>query len=95
MYAASAPHPGHFGALLAKCPAAAPAPLPRTADDPRGLTAPAPLVIGDTGFVRVEHAAEVQRLSPRSRPAVLPATPHLTLMRRTPLLLPLPDEFLG
>ncbi|MGW9497670.1 hypothetical protein ACWG5P_25385 [Streptomyces prasinus] len=94
-YAVSAPYPEHFGGLLATCPAAAHAPLPWTADDLRGLTAPTLLVIGDTGFVRVEHAAEVQRLSPRSRPAVLPATPHLTLLRRTSLLPPLPDEFVG
>ncbi|MET8218919.1 alpha/beta fold hydrolase [Streptomyces hirsutus] len=94
-YAASAPYPERFEDLLAKCSAAAHAPLPWTADDLRGLAAPTLLVIGDTDFVRVEHAAEMQRLIPRSRPAVLPATTHMTLMRRTSLLLPLLDEFLG
>ncbi|MER6150942.1 alpha/beta fold hydrolase [Streptomyces hirsutus] len=94
-YAASAPYPERFEDLLAKCSAAAHAPLPWTADDLRGLAAPTLLVIGDTDFVRVEHAAEMQRLIPRSRLAVLPATTHMTLMRRTSLLLPLLDEFLG
>ncbi|GAB3168916.1 alpha/beta hydrolase [Streptomyces incanus] len=94
-YTASAPHPERFEDLLAKCSAVARAPLPWTADDLRGLTAPTLLVIGDTDFVRVEHAAEMQRLIPRSRLAVLPATTHMALMRRTSLLLPLLDEFLG
>ncbi|MFF3462760.1 alpha/beta fold hydrolase [Streptomyces sp. NPDC002619] len=93
-YAASAPHPERFQELLAKCTAAANAPLPWTADDLRGLRTPTLLVVGDTDFVRVEHAAEMQRLIPGARLAVLPATTHMALMRRTSLLLPLLSEFL-
>jgi pimeloyl-ACP methyl ester carboxylesterase len=94
-YAAVAPHPEHFQDFLAKVTAAAHAPLPWTAHDLRGLDAPTLLVIGDTDFVRVEHAAEMQELIPGAQLAVLPATTHVDLMRRTSLLLPLLTEFLG
>jgi pimeloyl-ACP methyl ester carboxylesterase len=94
-YAAVAPHPEHFQAFLAKTSAAANAPLPWTADDLRALTASTLLVIGDTDFMRVEHAAEMQQLIPDARLAVLPGTTHMALMRRTSLLLPLLDEFLN
>ena len=70
------------------------APLPWTADDLRGLQAPTLLVIGDTDFVRIEHAAEMHGLIPGAELAVLPATTHMALMRRTSLLLPLLTEFL-
>jgi pimeloyl-ACP methyl ester carboxylesterase len=93
-YAAVSPHPEHFQDFLAKCSTAAHGPLPWTADDLRALEAPTLLVIGDTDFVRVEHAAEMHRLIPRSRLAVLPDTTHMSLMKRTSLLLPMLDEFL-
>ncbi|MET7457823.1 alpha/beta hydrolase [Streptomyces sp. NPDC005574] len=94
-YAAAAPHPEQFEKLLAKCTAAAHSPLPWTADDLRGIQAPTLLVVGDTDFVRLEHAAEMRELIPRARLAVLPDTTHMALMRRTSLLLPILDEFLG
>ncbi|MFG3275711.1 alpha/beta fold hydrolase [Streptomyces luteogriseus] len=94
-YAAVAPDPGHFEAFMAKCGAAAHVPLPWTADDLRGLAAPTLLVLGDTDFLRVEHAAEMRDLIPGARLAVLPDTTHMTLMRRTDLLLPMLEEFLG
>ena len=92
-YAAVAPDPGHFQDFLAKVSAAAQAPLPWTADDLRTLRAPTLLLVGDSDFVRVEHAAEMHRLIPEAQLAVLPATTHMALMRRTSLLLPLLGEF--
>lgn len=59
------------------------------------MEAPTLLIIGDRDFVRVEHAAEMQRLIPRAQLAVLPATTHMALMRRTDVLLPVVGEFLG
>ena len=94
-YAAVAPDPGHFQDFLTKVTATAHAPLPWTADDLRGLEAPTLLVVGDTDFVRVEHAAEMQGLIPGAELAVLPATTHVVLMRRTSLLVPLLTGFLG
>ncbi|MEU7721386.1 alpha/beta fold hydrolase [Streptomyces tibetensis] len=94
-YAAVAPDPGHFADFMAKCGTAAHAPLPWTADDLRALAAPTLLVLGDTDFLRVEHAAEMRDLIPDARLAVLPDTTHMALMRRTELLLPMLEEFLG
>jgi pimeloyl-ACP methyl ester carboxylesterase len=94
-YAAVAPHPEHFEEFLGRVTGAAHAPLPWTADDLRGLTAPTLLLIGDTDFVRIEHAAEMRELIPGARLAVLPGTTHVELMRRTPVLLPLLTEFLN
>ncbi|WP_329373138.1 hypothetical protein [Streptomyces sp. NBC_01483] len=51
------------------------------------------LVVGDTGFVRVGHVAEIRRLIPLLRPTVVPVTVHMTLMRRMSLL-PVLGEFL-
>jgi len=94
-YAAVAPHAEHFQDFLAKVTAAAHAPLPWTADDLRALEAPTLLVVGDRDFVRVEHAAEMLELIPGAALAVLPATTHVALMRRTSLLVPLLTGFLG
>ncbi|MFI6654778.1 alpha/beta fold hydrolase [Streptomyces sp. NPDC050523] len=94
-YAAVAPHPEHFQDFLGKVSGAAHATLEWTADDLRALTAPTLLIVGDTDFVRVEHAAQMQELIPDARLAVVPATTHVALMRRTSVLLPLLTEFLG
>lgn len=93
-YARIAPFPEHFQDLLAKCSAAATAPLEWTADDLTGLTAPTLLVIGDHDFVRIEHAAEMLRLIPQARLAVLPDTTHMSLMTKADLLLPIVSAFL-
>jgi pimeloyl-ACP methyl ester carboxylesterase len=93
-YAAVAPHPEHFQDFLGKVTGAAHAPLPWTADDLRALPAPTLLIVGDTDFVRVEHAAEMQRLIPDAQLAVVPATTHVALMRRTSVVLPVLTEFL-
>ncbi|MEV0487717.1 alpha/beta hydrolase [Streptomyces sp. NPDC050508] len=93
-YAAVAPHPEHFQDFFAKTSAAANDPLPWTADDLRAVTVPTLLVIGDTDFFRVEHAAEMHRLIPDAQLAVLPGTTHMEVMRRK-VLLPLITEFLG
>ncbi|MFF7645655.1 alpha/beta fold hydrolase [Streptomyces canus] len=92
-YSVTAPRPEHFQDFLAKVSAAAHAPLPWAADDLRGLRVPTLLLVGDSDFVRVEHAAEMQQLIPEAQLAVLPATTHMTLMQRTSLLLPLLGEF--
>ncbi|SEG69055.1 Pimeloyl-ACP methyl ester carboxylesterase [Actinacidiphila yanglinensis] len=94
-YERVAPDPSHFGDFQAKCSAAAMAPLPWTGADLEGIAAPTLLVIGDTDFVRIEHAAEMHRLIPHSQLAVLPATTHMELVRRAALLLPMLDAFLG
>ena len=61
----------------------------------RGLAAPALLVIGDTDFVRIEHAAKMHRLIPDARLAVLPGCTHTDVVRQTGLILPMVEAFLA
>jgi hypothetical protein len=60
---------------------------------------------GDADGVRLEHVAEMFRLKgggihgdikPRSasRLAILPATTHVTLMQRMPVIVPMVNDFL-
>ncbi len=86
--------PEHFQDFFAKTSAAANDPLPWTADDLRAVTVPTLLVIGDTDFFRVEHAAEMHRLIPDAQLVVLPGTTHMEVMRHK-VLPPLLTEFLG
>lgn len=92
-HAAVAPHPEQFEAFAAKASA-----LPErhewSGDELRGLRVPVLLIVGDTDFVRVEHAAELLELVPDGRLAVLPDTTHGEVMRRAELVLPMVRGFL-
>lgn len=94
-YAATAPDPDHFQQLLAKCTATAHSHPGWSDEELRALAAPTLMVIGDTDFVRIEHAADVLRLIPNAELAVLPATTHLQVTRRTTALVPMLEAFLG
>ncbi|MFD7661211.1 alpha/beta fold hydrolase [Streptomyces sp. NPDC059788] len=59
-----------------------------------GLEAPVLLLVGDTDFVRLEHAVEMHELIPGSRLGVLPATTHSNLPRRADLVVPMVRAFL-
>jgi pimeloyl-ACP methyl ester carboxylesterase len=103
-YAAVAPRPGDFPALVEK--------LKRLdaeefdwSQEIREIAAPTLLVFGDADVVRPEHMAELFRLLgggvpgdltglPRARLAVLPGTTHVTVMNRIDWLLPMITEFL-
>ncbi|MEU9098354.1 alpha/beta hydrolase [Streptomyces sp. NPDC048361] len=93
-YAAVAPHPEHFHEFMAKCSAAA-GYEGWSEDDLRGLAAPALLILGDTDFVRIEHAAQLHRLLPDARLAILPDCRHMDVMRRAELVLPMVESFLA
>jgi pimeloyl-ACP methyl ester carboxylesterase len=104
-YARVAPNPGDWPKLIEKVKDMD-ADLPEwTADDLRGLAAPAMLVYGDSDIVRPEHMAETFRLLgggvpgdmaglPRARLAVLPGTTHVTLVQRADWLASMVTEFL-
>lgn len=94
-YARTAPHPEHFQDLLTKCTAAAHDHAGWSDDELRGVAAPVLLVIGDTDFVRVEHAAAMLGLIPEARLAILPATTHMAVTGRTELLMPMLETFLA
>lgn len=76
-----------------------------TADDIRGMKVPALLIIGDSDIIRPAHVVEMFLLlgggvigemagMPNSQLAVLPGTPHSTLMERDDLLVPIINGFL-
>jgi pimeloyl-ACP methyl ester carboxylesterase len=60
-----------------------------TRDQLRAIQAPTLLIIGDNDFVRIEHAAEMARLIPGCRLAVLPGTTHMNITSRGDLLVPM------
>lgn len=85
-YTAVAPDPDHFFATLEKA-------QPMVVDfqgwsdeQLRAITSPVLLIIGDTDFVRIEHAAAIHDLLPDSRLAVLPGCTHMAVMRRAELM---------
>lgn len=55
----------------------------------RAIRAPVLVAIGDNDFVRIEHAAEMARLIPDARLAVLPGTTHLGIVKRGAWLEPM------
>ena len=72
----------------------------------RGIKSPTLLVVGDSDLVRPEHIVEMFRLLgggvfgdmaaglPNSQLAILPGTSHVSLVRRTELLIPIINAFL-
>jgi pimeloyl-ACP methyl ester carboxylesterase len=94
-YARLAPDPDHFEAFAAKCSQAAGNPKGWTAAELGGLTAPTLLVFGDHDFIRLEHAVRMHDLIPGAQLAVLPSATHMGVLRRTAVVLPLIEEFLG
>ena len=93
-YERVAPDPGHFDAFRARTGQAAgsmswtPAELGR-------IGAPTLLIVGDHDFIKLEHAVEMAWLIPGAQLAVLPGTTHMGIMRRTDLMIPLIQGFLG
>ena len=55
----------------------------------RSIQAATLVAIGDNDFVRVDHAADVTRLIPNARLAVLPGTTHLGIVKREAWLEPM------
>jgi pimeloyl-ACP methyl ester carboxylesterase len=75
------------------------------ADQLKASTAPMFFIHGDADGVRLEHVAEMFRLKgggshgdikplSASRLAILPATTHVTLMQRMPVIVPMVNDFL-
>jgi len=54
-----------------------------------------PLVLtGDRDIVHPEHAVSMFRLFPNAQLAVLPGTDHMTVLRRSELVVPMVETFL-
>jgi pimeloyl-ACP methyl ester carboxylesterase len=94
-YARVAPDPGHFGAFAEKTSQAAGSLQGWTAAELGGITAPVLLIFGDHDFIKLEHAVEMHGLIPGAQLAILPHATHMDVMRRTNLILPMVQDFLG
>jgi pimeloyl-ACP methyl ester carboxylesterase len=95
VYEQVAPDPGHFDAFSDRLQPVVHEHPGWTADDLRRIGAPVLLVIGDTDFVRIEHAAEMHEMIPNSQLAVLPATRHTEVVQRVELVVPMLERFLA
>lgn len=93
-YRAVAPDPGHLEAFQAKVSRAPHMADDWSLDDLAAIDAPTLLVVGDTDFVRLDHAVHMQELI-GAQLAVLPGTTHTGLIRRADLLLPMLSTFLA
>jgi pimeloyl-ACP methyl ester carboxylesterase len=94
-YVNVAPDPGQFEAFAAKLQGAAATQAGWTPEELAAITAPVLLVYGDTDFFRLEHAVELRNLIRGAQLAILPGTTHMGVLRRTALIYPLVEEFLG
>ena len=105
-YLQIAPHPEDFAKLFAKKTEMDRNTKDVPAENIKAIKAPTLLIIGDSDFVRPEHAVEMFRLLgggvfgdtpaglPNSQLAVLPGTSHVSLVSRTELLIPIINSFL-
>lgn len=92
-YAAVAPDPAHFQALVDKTAALVQGFGGWTDDQLRGIEAPVLVLIGDTDFILVPNAAKAAELLPSGQLAVLPGTTHVD-MTRSDLVAPVVEAFL-
>ena len=93
-YKEVAPDPDHFFTFLEKIQPAVHAFEPWTDEELARLTMPILMIIGDTDFVRLEHAVEMQNRLPDSQLAILPGTKHTEVAKRADLVLPMVTAFL-
>jgi pimeloyl-ACP methyl ester carboxylesterase len=93
-YEAVAPDPEHFFPFLEKMQPVVSG-FEGWSDAAIGrIGGPTLLIVGDRDFVRLEHAALMLELFPDAQLAVLPATTHVQVIRRTDALLALVEPFL-
>lgn len=93
-YLATAPHPDRLPSFFAKSVQRMREFKGWTPAQIRTIRAPTLLVLGDRDIVHVEHAAQMQRLLPDARLAVLPSADHLAMPDRAADVAPMLDEFL-
>lgn len=94
-YESVAPNPADFFPFLARMQPVVHDFDGWTAEEIRSISAPTFLVIGDRDFVRLDHAAEMLDLFPDCRLAVLPASRHTEVMKRSDELQALLRPFLS
>ena len=104
-YVRTAPNPGHWARLVAKCGQLDSGFKGWPEDVVQSIEAPTLVIIGDSDIVRPEHAVHLFRLfgggvfgdiegMPRSQLAVLPGTTHIGLVERDEWLISMIEAFL-
>jgi pimeloyl-ACP methyl ester carboxylesterase len=93
-YAKVAPEPAKFPALVAKINTMVLAEKGLSPDDLKSIKAPILVMIGDSDFVRPEHAVEMYRLLPHAQLAVLPQSGHFAPIDRAPWVASMTRAFL-
>lgn len=81
-YAKVAPDPAKFPTLVAKITAMELTDKGISPEELKSIKAPILVMVGDTDFVRPEHAVEMYRLLPHAQLAVLPQSGHFAPMER-------------
>lgn len=81
-YAKVAPDPAKFPTLVAKINTMVLAEKGLSPEEIKSIQAPILVMIGDSDFVRPEHAVEMYRLLPHSQLAVLPQSGHFAPIDR-------------
>ncbi|PRY00018.1 alpha/beta fold hydrolase [Allonocardiopsis opalescens] len=94
-YRRVAPDPDHFDAFMARMNESVHGDEGWPEEALRGIAAPTLLILGDTDFIRLDHAVRMHELIPDARLAVLPGTTHMEVVRRAELVVPMVDAFLA
>ncbi|MFC7625044.1 alpha/beta fold hydrolase [Microlunatus sp. GCM10028923] len=90
-----APNPDDFFPFLERIQPAVHDFEPWTAEQLGRLTMPVLIIIGDTDFIRLEHAVEMKQTLPNAQLAILPGTPHMRVVSDPELVLPMIKPFLA
>ena len=94
-YERVAPDPKAFGSVLGRLNALLAGWKGFTEAELGAIRAPTLVAIGDNDFTRIEHAAEMKRLIPGARLAVLPGTTHMNIIDRGDWLAPMIEARMG
>ncbi|WHT22498.1 alpha/beta fold hydrolase [Crossiella sp. CA-258035] len=94
-YRAVAPDPDHFDKFMANLQVTVHGWTGWTPAQLSSITAETLLILGDRDFIKLSHAVEFHDHLAQAHLAVLPQTTHMDVIRRTDLLLPMIDRFLG
>jgi len=94
-YRAVAPDPDGFAAFSEKMQPTVHELVGWSADEVRALDIPTLVLLGDTDFVSIEHAAEMVALLPHGQLAVLPGATHMDITRRGEQVLAVVRPFLA
>jgi len=86
------PDPSTFGPQLARLTGMLAGWRGWTREELGSIRCPVLLAIGDNDFTRIEHAAEMYRLIPGAKLAVLPDTTHMNIIKRGAWLEPMIEE---